>query len=222
MKKFKLHRLNYLARGTLGILEYGNKPICLIGERMWLLNKKDTSAIPAGTYTLKRGIFRNSKGMEQESYLYLNVPDRTGVWIHTGNDPMKDTTGCQVPGEGFDYNGERLWLSSSKKAHDKFMALTEGDEYIQIEIIPRPGKEEPYELPRKDVSVQPLPPKMEKVKVPEIKEKYNLILSVGGWFQKSRGKIGNFVITIGLKLMYNHSIWGKVILTIGQLLKGEL
>jgi hypothetical protein len=215
MKKFKLYRTNYLHCGTLGILEFKNRPICLIGERMWLLNKPDTSCIPAKTYTLKKGIFRNSKGMEQESYLYLNVDGRFGIWIHTGNDPAKDTTGCQVPGEGFDYNGKRLWLSNSRKALDKFMEATEGDEYIQIEIIPKPGKEDPYELPRRDVSVQSKP-ELSKVKVPEIKEKFNLQV----WFEISRGRIGNYFITIGSTLMYKYAFWGKLILIIGQLLKG--
>lgn len=77
------------------------------------------TAIPEGTYEVKLTHSPRFKKILPE---ILNVPNFSGIRIHTGNS-SKDTEGCILVGT---WDGEKEdWVGSSKIAFDKLMSLLE-------------------------------------------------------------------------------------------------
>lgn len=77
------------------------------------------TAIPEGTYEVKLTHSPRFKKILPE---ILNVPNFSGIRIHTGNS-SKDTEGCILVGT---WDGEKEdWVGSSKIAFDKLMTLLE-------------------------------------------------------------------------------------------------
>lgn len=77
------------------------------------------TAIPEGTYEVKLTHSPRFKKILPE---ILNVPNFSGIRIHTGNS-SKDTEGCIIVGT---WDGEKEdWVGSSKIAFDKLMSLLE-------------------------------------------------------------------------------------------------
>ena len=77
------------------------------------------TAIPEGTYEVKLTYSPRFKKILPE---ILNVPNFSGIRIHTGNS-SKDTEGCILVGT---WDGEKEdWVGSSKIAFDKLMSLLE-------------------------------------------------------------------------------------------------
>jgi len=78
---------------------------------------KGESAIPYGTYTVKRTF---SPKYNRQMWEVQNVPGFQGIRIHSGNTE-KDTEGCLLFGEFVspNYNG----VQNSKKAIDTFETL---------------------------------------------------------------------------------------------------
>lgn len=77
------------------------------------------TAIPEGTYEVKLTHSPRFKKILPE---ILNVPNFSGIRIHTGNS-SKDTEGCILVGT---WDGEKEdWVGNSRIAFDKLMALLE-------------------------------------------------------------------------------------------------
>lgn len=77
------------------------------------------TAIPEGTYEVKLTYSPRFKKILPE---ILNVPNFSGIRIHTGNS-SKDTEGCILVGT---WDGEKEdWVGSSKIAFDELMTLLE-------------------------------------------------------------------------------------------------
>ena len=77
------------------------------------------TAIPEGTYEVKLTHSPRFKKILPE---ILNVPNFSGIRIHTGNS-SKDTEGCILVGT---WDGEKEdWVGNSRIAFDELMALLE-------------------------------------------------------------------------------------------------
>lgn len=77
------------------------------------------TAIPEGKYEIELTHSPRFKKILPE---ILNVPNFSGIRIHTGNS-SKDTEGCIIVGT---WDGEKEdWVGSSKIAFDKLMSLLE-------------------------------------------------------------------------------------------------
>lgn len=77
------------------------------------------TAIPEGKYEVELTHSPRFKKILPE---ILNVPNFSGIRIHTGNS-SKDTEGCIIVGT---WDGEKEdWVGSSKIAFDKLMSLLE-------------------------------------------------------------------------------------------------
>ena len=77
------------------------------------------TAIPEGTYEVKLTYSPRFKKILPE---ILNVPNFSGIRIHTGNS-SKDTEGCILVGT---WDGEKEdWVGNSRIAFDELMALLE-------------------------------------------------------------------------------------------------
>ena len=77
------------------------------------------TAIPEGTYEVKLTHSPRFKKILPE---ILNVPNFSGIRIHTGNS-SKDTEGCILVGT---WDGEKEdWVGNSRIAFDKLMSLLE-------------------------------------------------------------------------------------------------
>lgn len=75
------------------------------------------TAIPEGTYEVKLTYSPRFKKILPE---ILNVPNFSGIRIHTGNS-SKDTEGCILVGT---WDGEKEdWISDSRIAFEKLMSL---------------------------------------------------------------------------------------------------
>jgi len=91
-----------------------------------------TTAIPSGIYEV---VVTISNRFKKELPLLLNVPNYTGVRIHSGNS-SKDTEGCIIVGSINDKEDDD-WVGGSKVAMDRLLpkiktALTKGKVYIEI------------------------------------------------------------------------------------------
>lgn len=84
---------------TLGKLALGGA-IYWTCEDPWVDNKPDVSCIPTGSYQV---VINHSVRFNCDMPLLLNVPNRSGIRIHSGNTSA-DTEGCiligftQIPG----------------------------------------------------------------------------------------------------------------------------
>lgn len=89
MKKVTLQRITKTSTGTFGLMMYGSLK-WFSGERPWLNNQHGISCIPTGTYTCRWTYFPRAKKFD---YMVLNVPNRTGIFIHSANFPAQ-VEGC--------------------------------------------------------------------------------------------------------------------------------
>lgn len=88
-----LLRRSYAVDGTNGTITYRGKPICHTIELPDKANAKRASCIPEGRYKLTRyhsKRFPNTIGVSQ-------VPNRSGILFHAGNDALSELQGCIAP-----------------------------------------------------------------------------------------------------------------------------
>jgi hypothetical protein len=71
-------------------------PLCNTCEDPWNENTRGESCIPKGVYKF---VPHNGQ-LYKNVWVALNVPNRTGILIHSGNT-IKDTRGCLLVGNGF-------------------------------------------------------------------------------------------------------------------------
>lgn len=117
-----LNRIFLGNSATIGELLINDKHLCdTLEDRVRPEGEKvyGKTAIPEGTYEVKLTHSPRFKKILPE---ILNVPNFSGIRIHTGNS-SKDTEGCIIVGT---WDGEKEdWVGSSKIAFDKLMSLLE-------------------------------------------------------------------------------------------------
>lgn len=120
--ELKLNRIFLGSSATIGELYIDKKYIAdTLEDRVRPEGEKvyGKTAIPEGTYEVKLTYSPRFKKILPE---ILNVPNFSGIRIHTGNS-SKDTEGCILVGT---WDGEKEdWVSDSKIAFNKLMSLLE-------------------------------------------------------------------------------------------------
>lgn len=120
--ELKLNRIFLGSSATIGELYIDKKYIAdTLEDRVRPEGEKvyGKTAIPEGTYEVKLTYSPRFKKILPE---ILNVPNFSGIRIHTGNS-SKDTEGCILVGT---WDGEKEdRVGSSKIAFDKLMTLLE-------------------------------------------------------------------------------------------------
>jgi len=123
MKEVLLERFAHTPMGVFGTLSVDGFE-CYTVERPWLDNKPRESCIPEGVYRLEFGMY-NRGGYP--AYEIMNVPDRSLIKMHRGNN-MSDVVGCVAFGSGLWYY-ENLWsVSNSSGAMNGFMDAMDGED----------------------------------------------------------------------------------------------
>ena len=133
--KITLNRILLGAVATIGELFVNNNYISdTLEDRVRPTGEKvyGETAIPAGTYTVVLSYSPRFKKILPE---VKDVPNFTGIRIHTGND-AGDTEGCILVGT---WDGKKEnWISNSRVAFNKLMtklqAATNKKEKITITI----------------------------------------------------------------------------------------
>lgn len=117
-----LNRIFLGSSATIGELLINDKHLCdTLEDRVRSEGEKvyGKTAIPEGTYEVKLTHSPRFKKILPE---ILNVPNFSGIRIHTGNS-SKDTEGCILVGT---WDGEKEdWVGNSRIAFDELMALLE-------------------------------------------------------------------------------------------------
>lgn len=117
-----LNRIFLGGSATIGELLINDKHLCdTLEDRVRPEGEKvyGKTAIPEGKYEIELTHSSRFKKILPE---ILNVPNFSGIRIHTGNS-SKDTEGCIIVGT---WDGEKEdWVGSSKIAFDKLMSLLE-------------------------------------------------------------------------------------------------
>ena len=120
--ELKLNRIFLGSSATIGELLVNDKHLCdTLEDRVRPEGEKfyGKTAIPEGTYEVKLTHSPRFKKILPE---ILNVPNFSGIRIHTGNS-SKDTEGCILVGT---WDGEKEdWVGNSRIAFDELMALLE-------------------------------------------------------------------------------------------------
>lgn len=120
--ELKLNRIFLGSSATIGELLVNNKYLCdTLEDRVRPEGEKvyGETAIPEGMYEVKLTHSPRFKKILPE---ILNVPNFSGIRIHTGNS-SKDTEGCILVGT---WDGEKEdWVGNSRIAFDELMALLE-------------------------------------------------------------------------------------------------
>lgn len=120
--ELKLNRIFLGSSATIGKLLVNDKHLCdTLEDRVRPEGEKvyGKTAIPEGTYEVKLTHSPRFKKILPE---ILNVPNFSGIRIHTGNS-SKDTEGCILVGT---WDGEKEdWVGNSRIAFDELMALLE-------------------------------------------------------------------------------------------------
>lgn len=114
---------------TVGKLEASNFK-CYTLERPWILNKKNVSCIPKGTYQCR---YSFSPKFLKYTYEVLNVLSRSAIRIHSGNY-FFDIEGCILLGDSYkDINNDgKVDILNSRNTMGKFEELMEKKEFTLI------------------------------------------------------------------------------------------
>jgi len=162
LKQIYLFRNVYHPNGTFGVLAY-EYPFAFTAERPWLQNEKNKSCVPAKEYECIIQDHVKRDGSSYKSPMLLNVPNRTDIEIHIGNDPMIDSTGCILPGlqtvEGK--------VAMSTIAFQRLMDIVGKDERFILVIIDCIGFEKAWPT-EKHALLRFLRPKALASKVPDV------------------------------------------------------
>lgn len=129
MKKVILTRTIKLSDGTFGGIATFDNLQWFTVERPWLDNQHGISCIPVGTYTCRWTYFPRAKKFD---YMVYNVPNRTGIFIHSANFP-KQVEGCIALGRTIGImDGQRGVFLSTTAIRQFNMALNKKDFTLEI------------------------------------------------------------------------------------------
>ncbi len=133
--KIELKR-QYLAQATVGDLFIDGVFHSHTLELVWKQNERRVSCIPEGEYKLRK--YRRLSG--KNAIEVCNVPNRTAILIHAGNDATQDedgadTQGCILPNAVVTLANQQVKGSASTAVTNKlygavFEALKRGEEVV--------------------------------------------------------------------------------------------
>lgn len=113
--------------GTFGVLNVeGQPPFALTLEPPWEDNAPFISCIPEGEYFV--ATFNSTHF--GHCFQIMDVPGRTFILFHKGN-MKKDTKGCVMVGEQFEFNG----VFASGKGYREFMDILQNEEFFKLTIV---------------------------------------------------------------------------------------
>jgi len=116
--------------GTFGILSVQKQVFCVTLEPPDRLNLRSRSSIPAQQYICKR----YSSEKYPDTFQVMDVPDRTVVLFHPGND-VDDTLGCIITAQYFGkLKGNRAILNSGQ-TFKNFMELMKNYKEFHLTIV---------------------------------------------------------------------------------------
>lgn len=118
----------HLPHGDFGELYHDDERLCFTTERPWNHNRKFTSSIPEGVYT----IVRHESPKFGQCWKVLNVPSRTDILIHAANTP-DELEGCIAPslGRGI-INGVYAGTNSRRAMAKLYDYLGDGSHSLHI------------------------------------------------------------------------------------------
>lgn len=138
MSVYDLYRMAEGPGYTLGRIEDSEKrQVCVTAERAWVdtdgngIGDTNESRIPAGTYRCHRDTHGKNKPNPYTVWELENVPGRSEVHIHIGNNPRTDSLGCPLVGSAWDANGT---ITGSRAAFERWMKLTADFETITLRV----------------------------------------------------------------------------------------
>ncbi len=121
--------------GDLVATKNGQTFKCKTLELPWLDNRKNISCIPKGTYTCK---FTRSLKFPLGTYEVQNVPNRSGIRIHSGNyatGAQVDIQGCILVGNNFaDINADKQLDITNSRVTLNILTTFFGKEPFTLEI----------------------------------------------------------------------------------------
>lgn len=126
---YTLKRFGESCGNVYGVLLHDGEPVCVTCEPAWLDNQRNISCIPIGTYACKK-IKHRRYGVTLE---LINVPDRAGILIHSGNT-AKDSRGCIIVGLEFGELQNMCAVLRSRAAMRKLRRLWQPIEYTKLEV----------------------------------------------------------------------------------------
>ncbi len=116
---------------------------CVSLELSWILNQRDISCIPTGTYPVE---IRYSDTYGKHLHIQ-NVPDRDMILMHVLNY-FKESEGCIGVGEKFTHlnNDNEYDITRSKDTLEELLSLIPEGSEIQITIFDHPEKQVFYHV----------------------------------------------------------------------------
>ena len=129
MTQVQIKRFECSDRGTVGVLLVNDSFVCMTLERPWKLNTRNISCVPTGIYTA--GAFRSNR--HGATFKVLDVPDRSGVLFHKGNEIIH-STGCILLGQEVRPKVDRLSLINSTIGFMRFITALGSTEHFTLRI----------------------------------------------------------------------------------------
>lgn len=117
MRRIILHRIESTVEATFGIFFDADtqRPLCVTLEPPGPEHMQTYSSVPDGTY---RCAIVHSPHFNMPLFRLFDVPGRTDILIHAGND-VNETHGCILVGRAF--NGVAPSICQSRAALDALM-----------------------------------------------------------------------------------------------------
>lgn len=135
----RLTRIYNGPEATVGVLSVDGFPRFFTLEPPWRNNERNVSCIPVGKYWLQR-LLHEKFGL---TYILSGVPDRSEIYIHTGNYPH-ETQGCIIIGNMADVSLQKPCVLESHSAINRLRTLMK--ERDEIEIFDIAAPDEPEEV----------------------------------------------------------------------------
>lgn len=127
MGKISLVRTDFTPLSTIGKLEYDGLSLFTLEDPIRDKKIKGETAIPSGKYRVE---ITWSPRFGKLMPILLDVPNFTGIRIHSGNKP-EDTEGCILVG----LEKKKDWIGRSKEAYLKlYKKIEEGLKSGPVEI----------------------------------------------------------------------------------------
>ena len=129
MTQAQIKRFECSERGTAGALLVNDELVCMTLERPWVQNAVNISCVPTGIYESEE--FRSNR--HGSTYKVLNVPNRSGILFHKGNE-IVHSTGCILLGQMIRVKSGRLSLVHSALAFEEFKRVLLGVNQFTLRV----------------------------------------------------------------------------------------